>query len=153
MRTWRTRIFPTLTCLFEMRISKRHVSVGNILVRQVRIGDRHCRIRQTRATNGPEMIEFYNKPLDRPEVVCKSMKRLELAALRGLAVTGMKSGNLVILASDRCGYTAIHSTAHQNHGFHLVGILLHPFCVGPVESLDSNSVSAEKSKGQTPFKM
>src|SRR5438105_4125930 len=104
-----------------MRVSKRHVSIGNVLVRQLCIRDRYRGIRQTRTPDGPEMIQPYRNPLDRPKMVGKSMKRLEFPAFRRLAVTGMKSGNLVILAGDCCSYTAIHSTAHQNHGFQLLG--------------------------------
>src|SRR5439155_18195946 len=82
-------------------------------------------IRKARPTDGAEMVQLHYQPGNGFEIVGKPMKRLKLAALRPLAITGVESRDLIVLAGQRCGDAAIHSTTHQNYGFGFIGILVH----------------------------
>ena len=82
-------------------------------------------IRQTRTANSAEMIQLYGQSHCDPEMVRNRMKTLKLTTLGALAVTGMQGRDFVIPGSDGRRDTAIHPTAHQNHGFGFIKILIH----------------------------
>src|SRR5262245_15487899 len=133
-----------------MSIAKRNVSIRNFAACQIRLADRHSRIRQARATNNLEVIELNCKPSSRLEMIRKRMKTLKLTPLGALTVAGMQRRDFVILGSDGCCDTAVHPTAHQNHGLRSIKILVHYASRWSAKISDSNRVSERMSKGQTP---
>jgi hypothetical protein len=58
-------------------------------------------------------------------MIRNGVKTLKLATLCTLPIAGMQSRYFVILSGNGCRDAAIHSTAHQNHGFGSTEILVH----------------------------
>src|SRR5437773_237986 len=104
---------------------------------------RQMRIGQTRTADGREVVQLDRETPKHLEMIGQTLKTLEFASFGPLPVARMQRGYLISTAGNGCSYTAVHSAAHQHHGFRHVAIHFR-------QVLHFIWLNRAKSTGQTP---
>src|SRR6266705_2932263 len=87
-------------------------SIWNLTAGKVGVADLHAGIDETGTPYRREVVQPHGQPFRSTEIFAKRVKCLKLPSLRPLSVARVKNRQLIVLARNSGGDTAIHSAAH-----------------------------------------